>query len=96
VPVSFYQEESISSEFTPRKLKMAFYKNGERISNEIIITFDLTGDNQKRNRTLEFTLIEKYYQIGEKCTLRLETIDDKKLDLYKEEEFTIRLYDALY
>lgn len=96
VPVSFYQEESISSEFIPRKLKMAFYKNGERISNEILITFDLIGDTQKRNRALEFTLIEKYYQIGEKCTLRLETIDDKKVNLYKEEEFTIRLYDALY
>lgn len=96
VSVSFYQEESVLNGYLPRQLKMAFYKNGEQISNEMTMTFDMTGDNQTRNRKVVFTLLEKYYAIGESCTLRIETMSDNKVDLYKEERFVIRMYDALY
>ncbi|WP_235820560.1 BREX-1 system phosphatase PglZ type A [Halalkalibacter krulwichiae] len=96
IPVSFYQEESISTDYVPRQLKMAFYQDDERISNEVTMTFDLVGETQERNQTIPFNLVEKYYAIGETCTLRVETIQGNKSQIYKEERFTIRMYDAIY
>lgn len=96
VPIQFYQEQSVSSDYLPRQLKMAFYQGNERISNEVILTFNLTGENHERTEQVVFTLAERYYPMGETCTLKMETIQDKKIDLYKEEIFTIRMYEALY
>jgi uncharacterized protein (TIGR02687 family) len=96
VPVTFYQEESISSDYLPRKIKAAFYIENERISNEVIFTFNLTGENHQRTMQLTFTLAETYYPMGQVCTLRIETVLDKKNEFYKEETFTIRMYEALY
>ncbi|MDQ0156521.1 BREX-1 system phosphatase PglZ type A [Robertmurraya andreesenii] len=96
VPVTFYQEESISSDFLPRKIKAAFYIENERISNEIEFTFNLTGENHQRTEQLTFNLAEAYYTLGQVCTLKVETVQDKTYEFYKEETFTIRMYDALY
>src|SRR5699024_2635445 len=35
VPISFYQEHSVSDEYTSRKVRAAFYQGDERISNEV-------------------------------------------------------------
>lgn len=96
VPVTFYQEASISSEYLPRQIKVAFYIGEERISNEVVFTFNLTGENHKRTEQFVFTLVEMYYLMGQTCTLRVETVSEKKSELYKEEIFTIRMYEALY
>ena len=37
VPVTFYQEESISSDYLPHQIKAAFYIENERVSNEVDI-----------------------------------------------------------
>lgn len=94
--VNFYQERSISSEVLPRQIKAAFYQGNERISNEVLITFDMVGANHERNKQVMFTLIEKYFAMGETCTLRLETVTAKKSELYKENTFIIKMYEALY
>ncbi|MDL0421275.1 BREX-1 system phosphatase PglZ type A [Caldibacillus thermoamylovorans] len=94
--VSFYQEQSISSDALPRQIKAAFYLGNERISNEVTISFDMVGANHERTKQVMFTLIEKYYAMGEFCTLRLETVNDKKTEPYKEETFIIKMYEALY
>ncbi|MGY4691004.1 BREX-1 system phosphatase PglZ type A [Salibacterium sp. K-3] len=96
VPISFYQEQSISDEYSSRKVRAAFYQGDERISNEMDVIFDLKGNNRDRNLQVEFNLIEKPYKIGETCTLRIETITTKDKVLYSEEEFVLRLYEALY
>jgi hypothetical protein len=96
VPVTFYQEESISSDYLPRQIKAAFYIEKERVSNEVIFTFNLTGENHQRTEQLTFTLAETYYPMGQVCTLKIDTVMDKKNGLYKEEIFTIRMYEALY
>lgn len=96
VPVTFYQEESISSEYLPRQIKAAFYIGDERVSNEVMFTFSLTGENHERTEQLLFTLAEMYYPMGQTCTLRIETVSERKTELYKEETFTIRMYEALY
>ncbi|NRK74198.1 BREX-1 system phosphatase PglZ type A, partial [Salmonella enterica subsp. enterica serovar Typhi] len=43
IPVSFYQEQSITDIYTSRKVLMAFYQGDERISNEVELVFDLKG-----------------------------------------------------
>lgn len=96
VPVTFYQEESISNEYLPRKIKAAFYIDNERISNEIDYTFNLTGENSDRTEKLIFNLAEAYYTMGQVCTLKIETVQEKSIDFYKEETFTIRMYEALF
>ena len=96
VPVSFYQEQSVSDEYTSRKIRAAFYQGDDRISNTVELVFNLKGSNSERTRKVKFNLIEKHYQIGESCTLRLENITPKDSELYLEEEFILRLYDALY
>lgn len=96
IPVTFYQEESISSDYLPRQIKAAFYIENERVSNEGVFTFNLTGENHQRSEQLIFTLSETYYLMGQVCTLKIETVLDKKNEFYKEEIFTIRMYEALY
>lgn len=96
VPVTFYQETSISGDYLPRKIKAAFYIENERISNEVVFTFNLTGENHQRTEQLVFTLAETYYSMGQVCTLKIETVLDKKNEFYQEETFTIRMYEALY
>lgn len=96
VPVTFYQEESMSSDYLPRKIKAAFYIENERISNEIEITFNLIGENPQRTEKLIFNLAETYYTMGQECTLKIDDVKDKGVEFYKEETFTIRMYEALY
>lgn len=96
VPVAFYQEESMSRDYIPRQIKAAFYIENDRISNEVIFNFNLTGENHQRTEQLTFTLAETYYPMGQICTLKIETVLDKKSEFYKEETFTIRMYEALY
>ncbi|MEN1966613.1 BREX-1 system phosphatase PglZ type A [Lentibacillus sp. N15] len=96
VPISFYQEQSISDEYSSRKVRVAFYQGDERISNEVDLVFDLRGENRDRNIQVEFDLIEKHYKIGDTCTLRIETIAEKGKELYIEEDFVLRMYEALY
>ncbi|WP_261753386.1 BREX-1 system phosphatase PglZ type A [Tenuibacillus multivorans] len=96
VPISFYQEQSVSDEYTSRKIRAAFYQGEERISNEVELVFDLKGENRERNRKVEFNLIEKHYKIGETCKLKIETVTNKGNVPYLEEEFVLRLYEALY
>lgn len=96
VPISFYQEQSVSDEYTSRKVRAAFYQGDERISNEVELVFDLKGENKDRNRQVEFSLIEKHYKIGETCILRIENVTKKGTEPYLEEEFVLRLYEAMY
>ncbi|MFB4169024.1 BREX-1 system phosphatase PglZ type A [Virgibacillus sp. JSM 102003] len=96
VPISFYQEQSVSDEYTSRKVRAAFYQGDERISNEVELVFDLKGENRERNRKVEFNLVEKHYKIGETCKLKIETVTKKGYEPYLEEEFVLRLYEALY
>jgi len=96
IPVSFYQEQSITDNFTSRKVNIAFYQGDERIYNEVELVFDLKGENRDRNRQVIFNLVEKHYKIGETCILRVETVTKKGNEPYLEEEFTLRLYEALY
>lgn len=96
IPVSFYQEQSVSDDYTSRKVHAAFYQGNERISNEVELVFNLKGENRERNRQVTFNLAEKHYKIGETCTLRVETETKKGKELYIEEEFVLRLYEALY
>ena len=96
VPVAFYQEQNITDDYSSRKVKAAFYQGDERISNEVELMFDLKGENRDRNRQVEFNLIEKHYKIGETCKLRIDTVSKKGNEPYLEEEFVLRLYEALY
>lgn len=96
VPVTFYQEASISTDYLPHQINAAFYIDNERVSNEVNFTFNLTGENHQRTEQLVFTLAETYYPMGQVCTLIIETVTNKKNELYKEETFTIRMYEALY
>jgi len=96
IPVSFYQEQSNTDIYTSRKVNIAFYQGDERISNEVELVFDLKGENRDRNRQVSFNLVEKRYKIGETCKLRIETVTKRGKEPYLEEEFTLRLYEALY
>ncbi|MFC0212424.1 BREX-1 system phosphatase PglZ type A [Paenibacillus chartarius] len=94
--VSLYQEQKITSDVLPRQLRMAFYQGDERISNEVIQTFNSTGEAMQRNIQVQFILAEKYYRMGETCILKMETVRDGKTESYRSETFTIRMYEALY
>jgi uncharacterized protein (TIGR02687 family) len=96
IPITFYQEESMSNDYLPHQIKAAFYIDNERISNEVLFTFNLIGENHQRTEQLTFSLAETYYPMGQVCILRIETVLDKKNEFYKEETFTIRMYEALY
>ncbi|MBB6447064.1 BREX-1 system phosphatase PglZ type A [Bacillus benzoevorans] len=96
IQVPIYQEQSISQEFKARTIQAAFYLNGERISNEIEWTFDMTGENHERTEQLIFNLVENYYPTGQTCELKMVTVEDDKVTPYRDTEFTIHMYNALY
>ncbi|MDN4075859.1 BREX-1 system phosphatase PglZ type A [Fictibacillus terranigra] len=96
IQVPIYQEQSISQEYKARTIRAAFYLNGERISNEIEWTFDMVGENHERTEQLTFNLVESYYPTGQTCELRMLTVEDDKVTPYRETEFTIHMYNALY
>lgn len=90
--VPFFQEEKVSPEQQPRTLRAAFYRNNERISNEVTITFDSTGEVSERQIEVVFHLLEDRYRMGEICVLRLEDVSGRATELYAEEEFELKLY----
>lgn len=96
VEVPMYQEQSISTEFMAHTVRFAFYLDGERISNEIDYTFNMQGQNHERTAKLVFDLTEQYYKAGQKCTLKMATVEGNKVTPYSEAEFTIHMYNALY
>ncbi|MBO0587706.1 BREX-1 system phosphatase PglZ type A [Sporosarcina sp. E16_8] len=96
IQVPFYQEQSVSISYLPRTVKAALYIEDERVSDEIECTFNFTGDNHERRETLTFNMVEKYYESGQVCTLKLMTIEDDITTLYTETPFTIHMYNALY
>lgn len=96
IQVPIYQEQSISKEYMARTIRAAFYLNGERISNEVEWTFDMVGENHERTEQLIFNLVENYYPTGQTCELRMVTVEDDKVTSYRETEFTIHMYNALY
>jgi uncharacterized protein (TIGR02687 family) len=96
IQVPIYQEQSISQEYMARTIRAAFYLNGERISNEVEWTFNMVGENHERTEKLIFNLVENYYPTGQTCELRMVTVEDDKVTPYRETEFTIHMYNALY
>ncbi|MEO4054482.1 BREX-1 system phosphatase PglZ type A [Solibacillus sp. CAU 1738] len=96
VEVPLYQEQSISTEFMAHTVRFAFYLDGERISNEVDYTFNMLGQNHERTAKLVFDLTEQYYKAGQKCTLKMATVEGNKVTPYSEAEFTIHMYNALY
>lgn len=96
VELPMYQEQSISTEFMAHTVRFAFYLEGERISNEIDYTFNMQGQNHERTAKLVFDLTEQYYKAGQKCTLKMATVEGNKVTTYSEAEFTIHMYNALY
>lgn len=96
IEVPLYQEQSISTEFKAHTVRFAFYLDGERISNEVDYTFNMQGQNHERTTKLIFDLTEQYYKAGQKCTLKMATVEGNKLIPYNEAEFTIHMYNALY
>lgn len=96
IQVPIYQEQSISLEYKARTIRAAFYQNDLRISNEIEWTFDMVGENHERTEQLTFNLVENYYPTGQTCELKMVTVEDDKVIPYRETEFTIHMYNALY
>lgn len=96
IQVPIYQEQSFSLEYKARTIRAAFYMNDERISNEIEWTFNMVGENHERTEQLTYNLVENYYPTGQTCELRMVTVEDDKVTPYRETEFTIHMYNALY
>lgn len=96
VEVPMYQEQSISTEFMAHTVRLAFYLDGERISNEVDYTFNMQGQNHERTTKLMFDLTEQPYKTGQTCTLKMTTVEGNKVTPYNEAEFTIHMYRALY
>jgi len=96
IQVPMYQEQSISQEYMARTIRAAFYLNGERISNEVVWTFNMIGENYERTEQLTFNLVENYYPTGQTCELKMVRVEDDKVTAYRETEFTIHMYNALY
>ncbi|MCM3239600.1 BREX-1 system phosphatase PglZ type A [Heyndrickxia oleronia] len=96
IQVPLYQEQSVSQENMARTIRAAFYLNGERISNEVEWTFNMIGENHERTEQLTFNLVENYYPTGQTCELRMVTVEDDKVTPYRETEFTMHMYNALY
>jgi uncharacterized protein (TIGR02687 family) len=90
--VPFFQEEKVSNELFPRTLRAAFYRNNERISNELSITFNSTGEVTERQTNVTFHLLEDKYRTGDLCVLRLEDVSGRHTEMYGEEEFELKLY----
>ena len=96
VEVPLYQEQSTSTEFMAHTVRLAFYLNGERISNELEHTFNMQSQNHERTVKLVFDLTEQHYNTGQTCMLKMMTIEGNKTVSYNEAEFTIHMYNALY
>ena len=96
IQVPMYQEHSISQEYMARTIRAAFYLNGVRISNEVEWTFNKIGENHERTEQFTFNLVENYYPTGQTCELKMVTVEDDKVTAYRETEFTIHMYNALY
>ncbi|WP_274307981.1 BREX-1 system phosphatase PglZ type A [Solibacillus daqui] len=96
VEVPMYQEQSISTEFMAHTVRFAFYLDGERISNEVDYTFNMQGQNHERTAKLLFDFTEQYYKSGQKCTLKMATVEGNKVTPYGEAEFTIHMYNVLF
>lgn len=96
VEVPIYQEQTISTEFMAHTVRFAFYLDGDRISNELDYTFNMQGQNYERTAKLVFDLTEQFYKAGQKCTLKMTTVEGNKVTAYSEAEFTIHMYNALY
>lgn len=96
VEVPLYQEQSISAEFMAHTVRFAFYLDGDRISNEVDYRFNMQGKNHERTTKLVFDLTEQYYKAGQKCTLKMASVEGNKVTPYNEAEFTIHMYNALY
>ncbi|WP_242225822.1 BREX-1 system phosphatase PglZ type A [Bacillus cereus group sp. BfR-BA-01358] len=90
--VPFFQEEKVSNALYPRTLRAAFYRNNERISNELTIAFDSKGEVVERQTDAVFHLLEDRYKTGDVCVLRLEDVSGRMTEVYKEEEFELKLY----
>lgn len=90
--VPFFQEEKVSDELYPRTLRAAFYRNNERISNELTIMFDSSGEVAERQTDVVFHLLEDRYKTGDVCVLHLEDVSGRMTELYAEEEFELKLY----
>ena len=94
IHIPFFQEEKAEGDFLPRSLRMAFYFNGDRISNEVNVTFDSIGDVKERESSATFHLFEGRYKTGDRCVLRMEDVSGSTTDLYDEEEFLLKLYSV--
>ncbi|QCJ42884.1 BREX-1 system phosphatase PglZ type A [Bacillus sp. S3] len=90
--VPFFQEEKVSTHLYPRTLRAAFYRNNERISNEITITFDSEGEVSGRQTDVVFHLLEDRYRTGDVCVLKLEDVSGRTTEIYAEEEYELKLY----
>lgn len=94
VTVPFFQEEKAEEDYVPRTLRMAFYYNEERISNEVNSTFDSTGEVKERELQIMFHLFEGHYKTGDRCVLRMEDVSGSKTEMYGEEVFVMKLYNV--
>ncbi|MCT4479106.1 BREX-1 system phosphatase PglZ type A [Peribacillus frigoritolerans] len=92
--IPFFQEEKAENDYLPRSLRMAFYFKGERISNEVLITFDSMGDAKEREMSGTFHFFEGRYKTGDRCVLRIEDVSGSTTYLYDEEEFLLKLYSV--
>ncbi len=95
IKVTLFQEQKVSADMQPRHLRVAFYQGDERISNEVTLVFDRAGDAAARHQEVFFALIERPYEMGERCELRMYDEGYPKTEPHKE-TFELRLYDALY
>jgi uncharacterized protein (TIGR02687 family) len=90
--VAFFQEKKVSESLYSRSLRAAFYKEEERISNEVTLTFDSVNEASERQQEVTFSLLESNYKTGDRCVLRMEDVSTAKTGHYHEEEFELRLY----
>jgi uncharacterized protein (TIGR02687 family) len=94
--VIFFQEQKIEGQFVPRYIRAAFYKNEQRISNEVLLMFDHKGEAMHRHQEVYFSLLEQAYRMGETCELRMEDVSGKTAETYRVDEFSIRIFEALF
>jgi hypothetical protein len=93
---AFFQDQKVDEEYRPRRLRVALYQEGERISNEVTLAFDSTEDAARRQVDVIFSIREKEYLSGERCILRMEDVSEGGTILYREEELELRLYHSIF
>ncbi len=91
---TFFQEQKAEDSFLSRQLRAALYWDGERISNEITLTFDSREEPGRRYLEVIFSLREQPYLMGERCVLRMEDVSTARTRLYREEELELRIYNS--